>query len=60
MEIDTQRDIIVLVKEMRQAQKDYFRTRTTEALQRSKHIERLVDEELERRDNEEKQPTLFN
>lgn len=60
MEIDKQRDIIGLVKEMRLAQRDFFRTRTTEALHRSKYLERLVDAQLERMDKKEEQPTLFD
>lgn len=35
-----------LVKEMRSAQKEYFRDRSREALQRSKALERRVDEEI--------------
>lgn len=32
-----------LVREMRQAQKDYFRTRSREALEKSKQLEKAVD-----------------
>lgn len=35
-----------LVKEMRAAQKEYFSTRSKESLQRSKALERRVDEEI--------------
>lgn len=35
-----------LVKEMRSAQKEYFRDRSHDALQRSKALERRVDEEI--------------
>ena len=35
-----------LVKDMREAQKDYFRTRSQDALKRSKALERRVDSEL--------------
>ena len=35
-----------LVKDMRDAQKDYFRTRSQDALRRSKALERRVDSEL--------------
>lgn len=35
-----------LVKEMRSAQKKYFRDRSHEALQRSKALERRADEEI--------------
>lgn len=37
-----------LVKEMRDAQKEYFKHRTQSALSRSKELERKVDEELNR------------
>jgi hypothetical protein len=36
-------DFYTLVAEMRTAQRDYFRTRSTEALSRSKELERKVD-----------------
>ena len=35
-----------LVKDMREAQKEYFSTRSKESLQRSKALERRVDEEI--------------
>lgn len=35
-----------LVKEMRTVQKEYFRDRSHDALQRSKALERRVDEEI--------------
>ena len=35
-----------LVKDMRAAQKEYFSTRSKESLQRSKALERRVDEEI--------------
>lgn len=35
-----------LVREMRNAQKEYFRSRTHDALQRSKALESRVDEEI--------------
>lgn len=35
-----------LVKQMRDAQKEYFRTRTHDSLQRSKALESRVDAEL--------------
>lgn len=46
-----------LVYEMRNAQKEYFRTRSKEVLQQSKQLERRVDEYL--RDKENNQQTLF-
>ena len=44
-----------LVARMRQAQKDYFRTRDREALSRSKELEKLVDIEL----TNKVEPSLF-
>ena len=35
-----------LVSEMRHAQKEYFRTRSGDALDKSKRLERQVDKEL--------------
>ena len=37
-----------LVSKMRKAQKDYFATRTTEALFKSKQLEREIDAEIKR------------
>ena len=36
------------VKEMRQAQKMYFKTRRTDYLRKSKELEREIDKEIER------------
>lgn len=36
------------VVEMRENQKEYFRTRSKEALEKSKHIERVIDAEIAR------------
>lgn len=50
------------VKEMRAAQKEYFRTRTHSTLVRSKDLERRVDNELARGDQymkQQQQPSLF-
>lgn len=46
-----------LVYEMRSAQINYFRTRSKEVLQQSKHLEKRVDEYLI--DKKNKQQTLF-
>ena len=35
-----------LVKQMREAQREYFRTRSRESLQASKALEKRVDEEI--------------
>jgi hypothetical protein len=37
-----------LVKLMRKAQRDYFRTRDLEILKYSKHLESLLDKEIKR------------
>ncbi|MCM1379544.1 MAG: hypothetical protein NC190_05510 [Bacteroides sp.] len=37
-----------LVTAMREAQRDYFKSRSRSALERSKHLERLVDTEIDR------------
>lgn len=42
------RDFFNLVSKMRKAQKDYFATRTNEALSKSKQLERDVDAEIKR------------
>lgn len=55
-------DFADLVKKMRGAQKEYFKTRSSDSLQRSKDYERKVDEVLssrEKRIKEEREPSLF-
>ena len=48
------------VKEMRQAQKTYFKTRSGDALQVSKNLERVVDQMITRLEGElGEQRTLF-
>ena len=42
----TSMDFYSLVKEMREAQKEYFRTRSKDSLKRSKALEKRVDEAL--------------
>lgn len=42
------RDFFNLVTEMRQNQKDYFKTRSTESLRKSKELEKQVDDEIAR------------
>lgn len=37
-----------LVSEMRKAQNEYFKTRSSESLTRSKDLERQVDKEIQR------------
>lgn len=51
-----------LVKEMRSAQIEYFKTRTPVSLKRSKALEKRVDDEVERVERvtgEKKQGCLF-
>jgi hypothetical protein len=49
------KDFRDLVARMRQAQKEYFRTRDRESLSRSKELEKLVDTELAN----DVEPSLF-
>ena len=53
-----------LVKAMREAQKEYFTSRSLEALRKSKQLERKVDEYIMRGDiylmNQNKEQTLFD
>lgn len=44
----TAKDFFNLVEQMRQNQKDYFKTRSTEALRKSKELEKQVDDEIAR------------
>lgn len=52
MDYDSFKD---LVKRMREAQKEYFRTRGKDVLRKSKELEKLVDIELQADNN----PSLF-
>lgn len=47
------------VRKMREAQKDYFKTRNVEALQLSKMLEREVDNMLNYKGDNSKQISLF-
>lgn len=47
-----------LVKEMRNAQKMYFRYRSAEYLNQSKALERKVDEEIKRIETTKTEPEL--
>jgi len=42
------REFFNLVERMRQNQKDYFKTRSTESLRKSKELEKQVDDEIAR------------
>lgn len=46
----TARDFFNLVREMRETQKGYFLTRSTDLLSKSKELEREVDREISRVD----------
>ena len=48
---------VILVGEMREAQKAYFRTRSTEYLNRSKKLERVVDDHIRLLRMVKQQPT---
>lgn len=52
-------EFIALVRSMRQAQRNYFKTRSSEALNRSKDLERKVDAAL-RAASEAEKPNLFS
>lgn len=57
----TAKDFFDLVTEMRQNQKDYFKTRSYESLRRSKELEKQVDDEIARviKIMKDKQMNLF-
>lgn len=48
------KDFITTVKAMREAQKEYFRTRDRQVLQRSKALEKRVDALIAEYDNKPK------
>jgi len=45
-----------LVKSMRKAQREYFRTRDIDVLKKSKHLESLIDKEIKRVEDKTTQP----
>lgn len=53
-----EREIITAAKAMRDAQREYFRTRTYESLKKSKALEKRVDDMIEEY-FKPKQPALF-
>ena len=53
-----EREIITAVKAMREAQKEYFRTRSHDSLRKSKALEKRVDDMIEEFFSP-KQPELF-
>lgn len=59
---ETAKEFFDLVSEMREKQKEYFRTRSASALNESKTLERRVDGEIMRANQiikERQQPKLF-
>ena len=52
------KEFFSLVTEMRNAQKMYFRNRTTDNLQRSKRLEKQVDDEIRRVQRLQVEPEL--
>ena len=52
------KDFFSIVTQMRNAQKIYFRNRTTENLQRSKDLEKQVDDEIRRVQRLQVEPEL--
>lgn len=57
----TAKDFFNLVEQMRKNQIDYFRTRSTESLRKSKELEKQVDDEIARVNKimKEKQMNMF-
>ena len=55
----TLRELAELVLAMRNAQKEYFRTRTGDALEASKRLERIVDNAVREALLRERQAELF-
>ena len=56
------RQFFDLVRSMREAQKTYFRTRGTSALNESRRLEKAVDDEIKnalRIEQESREPKLF-
>lgn len=51
--------LITTTANVRKAQRVYFRTRTTEALEEAKRLEAQLDEMLKEYSTEHKQPELF-
>ncbi len=51
----TEKEIIDLARRTRQAQKDYFATRTYQALKESKALERKLDQAIEEYDHANQQ-----
>lgn len=54
------KEFYALVERMRNAQKEYFRTRDKSALSASKQLEREVDEAIKKANEKEQSPSLFD
>lgn len=54
----TPKNFYDLVKAMREAQRDYFITRSYAALTKAKQLERLIDSEIERVERIKNEPEL--
>lgn len=48
----TDQEFYNLVKQLRERQKAYFKTRDLKSLEESKRMERLLDEEIKKRDKQ--------
>jgi hypothetical protein len=55
----TMKEFIELVREMRNAQKEYFKTRSRDLLSKSKQLEKQVDDEIKRAKEGASQTALF-
>ncbi len=56
----TNEEFSALVRDMRTAQNDYFKTRSKDALNKSKRLERQVDEALHKHYNPDTQKSIFD
>lgn len=52
------REFYLLTKEVRKAQRIYYKTRDFEQLKKCKHLERILDEEIERIESLAREPRL--
>ena len=56
----TNEEFSALVRDMRTAQNEYFKTRSKDALNKSKRLERQVDEALHKHYNQDTQQSMFD
>lgn len=54
------KELIELVKRMRESQRTYFRDRSQLMLSISKQLEKQVDKEIDSRENKYEEQSLFN